>query len=54
MSADIDGHDDEQIAYYNVKAQALVEAVIQYEDEHPKGGVCFAEALTVMRQVCEP
>ena len=41
---------------YTAQAQALVEAVAEYEQAHSgiSGTPCFSEALAVMRQVCEP
>lgn len=32
------------------QAQALIGAIEEYEDAHPKGAPCFAAALEVMRQ----
>ena len=37
-----------------VRAQALVEAVAEYERNHPAGTPCLAEALNLMVQVIEP
>ena len=39
---------------YTARAQALVDAVSEYEAAHPSGAPCFHDALVVMREQVQP
>lgn len=41
-------------AAYVAQAQALVDAVSEYEAAHPTGAPCFHDALVVMREQVQP
>lgn len=41
-------------AAYTARAQAIIEALADYELAHPTGAPCFHEALVLMRAVMEP
>ena len=53
MSPDMDGDDRAQINHYNGWALGIIAALGQYEDEHPKGGLCFKDELDSMTAKAE-
>ena len=48
LSGDIDGNDRAQINHYNSRALGILAALNDYEEEHPKGGLCFKPELDSM------
>lgn len=48
MTPDMDGDDRAQINHYNSRALGIIAALNEYEEEHPKGGLCFKPELESM------